>query len=79
MPSSEVGVFCALCQFTPYNNLLKNLLFFFFGRITQHVGSQLLNQGANPCPLQWKHRDLITNGTARKVQELTIIMPPFYR
>ena len=34
-------------------------LFYFFGHTSQYVGSWFLNQGSNPCPLQWKHWVLI--------------------
>ena len=33
---------------------------FVFGPAMQHVGSQFLNQGSNPFPLQWKHGVLTT-------------------
>ena len=37
------------------NNLenAKNCFFFLVDHVTQHVGSQVPDQGLNPCPLQW--------------------------
>ena len=55
---------CHLCIFFGEVSI-KVLLFFFyflffFCCTGQHVGSQFPNQGLNPRPLQWKHRDLTT-------------------
>ena len=44
-------------------------LFFFFALATlQHVGSQLPNQGLNPCPLDWKLR--VNHWTTREVPQV---------
>ena len=61
-------------------NLTKNLehvyedtlLFYFFGHTLQHAGSQLPNQGLNPCPMHWDHGILIPGH--QEVSRHTIII-----
>ena len=56
------------CLDTSLPRVLKNLIFsffFFLECITQHVGSQFLNQGLNPCPQNWKHGVLTTGHSGK--------------
>ena len=54
-----------LCSFSCHSELFSSHLIFlklylFFGPTKQHVGSYFLNQGLNPCPLNWKRKSQAT-------------------
>ena len=71
------------CLDTSLPRVLKNLIFsffFFLECITQHVGSQFLNQGLNPCPQNWKHGVLTTghSGKSLYLDTFMALSPSFY-
>ena len=58
--------------------LFKKISLLFFCHTTQHNGSQLPNQGLNPCPLQQKYRILTTgpSGNSHNILILRITLSP---
>ena len=53
----------------------KAQVFFFIALATlQHVGSQLPNQGLNPCPLDWKLRVLTTGLPGKSPRSFILII-----
>ena len=64
------------CQLIVYNLglLFPFVFFFFFCGTTRWVGSQFLDQGSNPCPLNWQH-GIPTTGSPGKSCSFPLIQP----
>ena len=53
----------------------------FFDLATQHTGSSFLDQGSNPCPLQWKPAwclNHLTSGSLRDRSLLAVSLPSLF-
>ena len=57
----------------------KSTLMFYFSAMLRHVGSQLPDQGSNPCPLQWELRVLTTGppGNSLHTDFIRLFLPDY--